>query len=104
MPDKTLLCWSSGKKTVRGHCMSYDSGPMSRVVGLLTSPCSNHEYEQAMGAAVHNAVGEGIAWMAFGDLFLEDVRRYSERQLAGTGLAPLVPLWRHFQLIPWPRT
>ena len=34
-----------------------------------------------------------IYHMAFGDLFLEDVRAYRERQLAGTGITPLFPLW-----------
>ena len=47
-----------------------------------------------MGAAVTNLVAEGFTHVAFGDLFLEDVRRYREERLAGTGLAPLFPLWR----------
>jgi diphthamide synthase (EF-2-diphthine--ammonia ligase) len=46
-----------------------------------------------MRAAVDAAKAQGITQMAFGDLFLADVRAYRERQLAGTGIAPLFPLW-----------
>jgi uncharacterized protein (TIGR00290 family) len=60
---------------------------------LLRWPSSNAEYEAAMAAAVAAAVADGITAIAFGDLFLADVRDYRERQLAGTGLAPLFPLW-----------
>jgi uncharacterized protein (TIGR00290 family) len=59
----------------------------------LPWPCSNAEYEAAMSAALADARREGITAMAFGDLFLEDVRRYREERMAGTGLAPLFPLW-----------
>ena len=59
----------------------------------IPSPCSNQEYEAAMGEAVKKAIAAGITMMAFGDLFLEDVRRYRETQLAGTGLTPLFPIW-----------
>jgi diphthamide synthase (EF-2-diphthine--ammonia ligase) len=38
-------------------------------------------------------VGDGFTHVGFGDLFLEDVRRYREERLAGTGLEPLFPLW-----------
>jgi uncharacterized protein (TIGR00290 family) len=60
----------------------------------LPWPCSNAEYEARMGAAVARLVGDGFTHVAFGDLFLEDVRRYREERLAGTGLEPLFPLWR----------
>jgi uncharacterized protein (TIGR00290 family) len=59
----------------------------------IPSPCSNAEYEAAMGAAMERATREGIAHVAFGDLFLEDVRRYREEKLAGSGIVPLFPLW-----------
>jgi len=59
----------------------------------LPSPCSNAEYEAQMAAAVGRARAEGFTHVAFGDLFLEDVRRYREDRLAGTGLTPLFPLW-----------
>ena len=47
-----------------------------------------------MREAVDKAVAEGFTHVAFGDLFLEDVRQYREDRLAGTGLTPLFPLWR----------
>ena len=46
-----------------------------------------------MREAVARAVAEGFTHVAFGDLFLEDVRRYREERLAGTGLEPIFPLW-----------
>ena len=60
---------------------------------LIPSPCPNEAYEQAMAAAVARAVAEGFTHVAFGDLFLEDVRRYREERLAGTGLTPMFPLF-----------
>ena len=59
----------------------------------LPWPCSNREYEAAMSEACERAVATGVEAIAFGDLFLEDVRRYREERLAGTGLTPLFPLW-----------
>jgi uncharacterized protein (TIGR00290 family) len=59
----------------------------------IPSPCPNEIYEQAMAAAVARAVADGFTHVAFGDLFLEDVRRYREARLAGTGLSPLFPLF-----------
>lgn len=59
----------------------------------LPWPCSNEEYEAAMAAACARAVAEGIEAIAFGDLFLEDIRAYREAKLAGTGLAPIFPCW-----------
>jgi uncharacterized protein (TIGR00290 family) len=56
-------------------------------------PCSNDQYAAAMGEAVRAARARGIELMAFGDLFLRDIRDYRERQLAGTGLTPVFPLW-----------
>jgi uncharacterized protein (TIGR00290 family) len=59
----------------------------------IPSPCPNEVYERAMGEAVSRAVADGFTHVAFGDLFLEDVRRYREERLAGTGLTPLFPLF-----------
>jgi uncharacterized protein (TIGR00290 family) len=59
----------------------------------LPWPCSNELYEQAMDEACGKAVAAGIEVIAFGDLFLEDVRRYREERLVGTGLTPVFPLW-----------
>ncbi len=60
----------------------------------LPSPCSHEVYESLMGDAVAKAVAEGFTHVAFGDLFLEDVRRYREQQLAPTRLEPVFPLWK----------
>src|SRR5215469_12253955 len=57
-------------------------------------PCSNAEYEAAMKKVCDQALAQGIIAIAFGDLFLADVRAYRERQLQGTGLEPLFPLWQ----------
>lgn len=59
----------------------------------LSWPCSNTDYETAMRSACDQAVGRGIEAVAFGDLFLEDVRAYRERQMRDTGLQPLFPIW-----------
>jgi uncharacterized protein (TIGR00290 family) len=59
----------------------------------LPDPCSNADYEGAMADVVRRAAGEGFTHVAFGDLFLEDVRRYREERLAGSGLEPMFPLW-----------
>lgn len=56
-------------------------------------PCPNNVYEAAARKVVRRARGEGVTQMAFGDLFLADVRAYRERLLAGSGVAPVFPLW-----------
>jgi uncharacterized protein (TIGR00290 family) len=56
-------------------------------------PCPNETYEAVMGEFVARQVAAGVEAMAFGDLFLEDIRRYRETKLAGTGIAPLFPVW-----------
>jgi uncharacterized protein (TIGR00290 family) len=60
----------------------------------LPWPCSNEEYELRMTALCKRAAGEAVQAMAFGDLFLTDIRAYREKQLAGTGLTPLFPVWQ----------
>lgn len=59
----------------------------------IPHPCPNSEYERVMGDFVKAARTEGIAAMAFGDLFLRDIRAYREARLAGSGITPLFPLW-----------
>jgi uncharacterized protein (TIGR00290 family) len=59
----------------------------------LPWPCSNEQYEALMAQACARAVAEGIEGVAFGDLFLEDVRAYREKQMKDTGLRPLFPVW-----------
>ena len=59
----------------------------------LPWPCSNEQYEALMAEACAKAVAEGIEGVAFGDLFLEDVRAYREKQMKDTGLEPVFPVW-----------
>lgn len=60
----------------------------------LPWPCANQQYETIMKGAVEGFVASGFTHVAFGDLFLEDVRRYREERLAGSGLEPLFPIWK----------
>lgn len=62
-------------------------------IAALPYPCPNGEYERIMTELVAEATGLGVDAMAFGDLFLADVRAYREARLAGTGITPLFPLW-----------
>jgi uncharacterized protein (TIGR00290 family) len=59
----------------------------------LPWPCSNDVYERAMREAVASALDRGVTHVAFGDLFLEDIRAYRIKQLEGSGLEPLFPIW-----------
>jgi len=59
----------------------------------LPSPCSNTDYENIMEETCRAAVQKGIEYMAFGDLFLRDIREYREKQLRGSGLTPIFPVW-----------
>jgi uncharacterized protein (TIGR00290 family) len=54
---------------------------------------SNEEYDAAMTRFVEDVRSMGVEWIAFGDLFLEDIRAYRESRLAGSGLEPIFPLW-----------
>jgi uncharacterized protein (TIGR00290 family) len=59
----------------------------------LPWPCSNEVYEARMAETCGRAVREGVDAMAFGDLYLEDIRAYRLAKLAGTGLEPMFPCW-----------
>lgn len=59
----------------------------------LPSPCPNEEYERRMGEVVARAEAAGINHIAFGDLYLEDVRAYREEMLEPTAVEPLFPIW-----------
>ena len=59
----------------------------------IPHPCSNEVYEARMAAVIATARAEGFTHVAFGDLFLEDIRRYREDRMQGTGLTPVFPLW-----------
>ncbi len=59
----------------------------------IPSPCPNKIYERAMSEAMEQARAQGVTHMIFGDLFLEDIRKYREENLAKCGVAPVFPLW-----------
>ena len=59
----------------------------------IPHPCSNEKYNQAMDGFFDSIQQIGATHMAFGDLFLEDIRQYREENLKGTGLTPMFPLW-----------
>ena len=104
---KTLLAWSSGKDSAwtlhvlrtRGVAVSALLEAQAEAAGVpvwqipLPWPCTNDDYESRMAGACRRAVAEGFDTIAFGDLFLRDVRAYREKQLAGSGLQPVFPLW-----------
>jgi uncharacterized protein (TIGR00290 family) len=60
----------------------------------LPWPCSNLDYEERMRAVCQRATADGISAVAFGDLFLQDIRDYRVRQLQGSGIEPLFPVWQ----------
>jgi uncharacterized protein (TIGR00290 family) len=63
------------------------------IIVSIPHPCPNEVYEARMRVAVAETVAAGFTHVAFGDLFLQDVRRYRVERLAGTGLEPLFPVW-----------
>jgi uncharacterized protein (TIGR00290 family) len=60
----------------------------------IPSPCPNEAWEEAMSQAMSRARAEDVRHIVFGDLFLEDIRAYREKQLAACGMTPIFPLWR----------
>lgn len=70
-----------------------ESAGLPLVTVPIPNPCPNAAYEESMAAALCRARAEGITHIIFGDLFLEDIRRYREEKLAGSGIQPVFPLW-----------
>lgn len=88
-------------KRVAMHAVRLDLlEAQAQAVGLpvriinIPSPCTNEQYESAMRQVIAEAKQEGVEQMAFGDLFLADIRAYREAQLSGTGINPIFPLWK----------
>lgn len=73
--------------------MQADAAGLPLVTVPIPSPCTNEVYEQAMGEAMARARAAGITHVVFGDLFLEDIRAYREKNLAACGMSPVFPLW-----------
>jgi uncharacterized protein (TIGR00290 family) len=61
---------------------------------LLPDPCTNQVYEERMAPAFERMKSQGVTHLVFGDLFLEDIRAYREKQLAAAGMTGIFPLWR----------
>jgi uncharacterized protein (TIGR00290 family) len=75
---------------LRAQC---EAAGLPQIVVRIPYPCPNEIYEREMAAAVSDAKARGVTHIIFGDLFLEDIRAYREKQLAGTGITPVFPLW-----------
>jgi uncharacterized protein (TIGR00290 family) len=80
---------------IRRELLHAQAGALGLPVREVWIPpaAQNATYEDRMGAAVDEMLAGGVKAVAFGDLFLADVRAYRERMLAGTGLEPVFPLW-----------
>jgi uncharacterized protein (TIGR00290 family) len=61
---------------------------------MLPSPCSDAVYQERMARAFARIKEQGVSHLVFGDLFLEDIRAYREKQLAASGMTGIFPLWR----------
>ncbi len=70
-----------------------EAARLPAVVVRIPYPCPNEIYEREMAKAIADAKARGVTHIIFGDLFLEDIRAYREKQLAGTGITPVFPLW-----------
>ena len=62
-------------------------------VVMIPQSASNSAYESRMEEAFERFRANGVTTIAFGDLFLHDIRRYREQWLARTGMTPIFPLW-----------
>ena len=71
-----------------------EAAGLPAIVVRIPYPCPNEVYEREMAAAMQDAKARGVTHIIFGDLYLEDVRAYREKNLAGTGIAPVFPLWQ----------
>jgi uncharacterized protein (TIGR00290 family) len=60
---------------------------------MLPSPCPNAIYEERTGEAFGKLKAEGVRHVVYGDLFLEDIRAYREKQMEAAGMEALFPLW-----------
>jgi uncharacterized protein (TIGR00290 family) len=59
----------------------------------IPDPCNDEEYKKVMSGFMENVFSQKIEYMAYGDLFLQDIRNYRENHLKGTGIMPIFPLW-----------
>lgn len=103
-PDVELVGLLTTVNTTHGRVAMHSTRQaileaQAQAVGLplhvipLPWPCANNVYERAMRTAIESALERGVTHVAFGDLFLEDIRAYRIKQLEGTGLEPIFPIW-----------
>jgi uncharacterized protein (TIGR00290 family) len=64
------------------------------ILNFISKGAGNTEYEASMAEAFAACRARGVETIAFGDLFLEDIRAYRDRQLAKQQMLPLYPVWR----------
>jgi uncharacterized protein (TIGR00290 family) len=70
-----------------------ESAGLPLVTVPIPYPCPNAVYEAAMAGAIERAKAAGVGHVAFGDLFLEDIRRYREEKMSACGMTPVFPVW-----------
>jgi uncharacterized protein (TIGR00290 family) len=99
-PSALLTTVNESAKRVAMHAVrtevlaaQADAAGLPLITVPIPHPCPNEIYEAQMSAAIAKAKAEGFTHVAFGDLFLEDIRRYREERMQGTGLTPMFPLW-----------
>lgn len=73
--------------------LQLDAAGLPAAIVRIPYPCPNEIYEREMAVAMARALSQGVTHVVFGDLFLEDVRRYREERLKPIGMTPLFPLW-----------
>lgn len=66
--------------------------PLEKV--MITRNASNREYEAKMQALLERYLSQGVSKVAFGDIFLEDLRQYREDNLAKIGMCGVFPVWK----------
>src|SRR5450631_4822003 len=79
------------EELLRAQC---EAAGLPAIVVRIPYPCPNEIYEREMAAAMQDARVRGVTHIIFGDLYLEDVRAYREKNLTGTGITPVFPLWQ----------
>src|ERR1700733_11391793 len=102
--EPVLFCWSGGKDSCMAlHQLRRD--PLREVVErqaaalglsleIVTIPpgCVNTEYESRMEKILSLWKNRGVTEVAFGDIFLQDLREYREKNLARIGMRALFPV------------
>ncbi|UCD30777.1 MAG: adenine nucleotide alpha hydrolase [Planctomycetota bacterium] len=89
--DNSRVCMHGIREKLLTAQAEAVGSPLIKV--YLPDPCSDEEYGKIMGQVIERARRENISAIAFGDIFLEEVRKYREEKLAGTGIQAIFPLW-----------